>query len=413
MTDRSGSPATGLVVPGTQPAQAVATFESVPSTMHPWSWGNNTYGQLGIGSYNGSLTPVTVTLLSEVAAVAAHGDHSLALTPDGMVHAWGSNAYGQLGDGSTSNSTTPITVTSSLTDVTAIAAGSYHSIAVKGNGTVWTWGRNNWGQLGNNSTSGSYTPIQVSDPNDPSSYLQGVTAIAGGDGHSLALKSDGSVWAWGYNNGGELGDGTRTERHTPVKVRNPEDTGYLSDVVAIAAGDGTSLALKSDGTVWAWGQNWLGAVGNGTTAPNQLLPVQVLGPEGVDHLTGVVAIAGGWTHSLALKSDGTVWTWGANGSDQLGDGSQDNRTVPVRALGLNGVTAVAAGRGGHSLAIAASTPAVRTNWQTIADNRQSWTGLSQDPVNTSNGSYTYDHGDLAIPGRGPSPAFARAYNSND
>ena len=125
-----------------------------------------------------------------------------------------------------------------------------------------------------------------------------MVAIAGGDSHSLALKSDGTVWAWGYNGCGQLGDGSTTNRLTPVQVSG------LTGVVAIAGGGSHSLALKSDGTVWAWGCNDYGQLGDGTTT-NRLTPVQVSG------LTGVVAIAGGGAHSLALKSDGTVWAWGA------------------------------------------------------------------------------------------------------
>ncbi|MGB9825198.1 MAG: invasin domain 3-containing protein, partial [Desulfofundulus sp.] len=164
--------------------------------------------------------------------------------------------------------------------------GNYsHSLEVKSDGTVWAWGNNNFGQLGDGTTINHATPVQVKN-------LTGVVAVAAGYYHSLALKSDGTVWAWGSNHYGQLGDGTTTDRYTPVQVQN------LTDVVAVAANDFYSLALKSDGTVWAWGDNSYGRLGDGTTT-NRTVPVQV------KNLTSVVAIAAGSWHPLALKSDGT------------------------------------------------------------------------------------------------------------
>ncbi|MBI5299281.1 MAG: RCC1 repeat-containing protein, partial [Deltaproteobacteria bacterium] len=216
------------------------------------------------------------------------------------------------GNGTTTNSSTPVQV-SGLSGITAIAGGSSHSLALKSNGTVWAWGYNGSGQLGDGTTTERDTPVQVSG-------LSGVTAIASGNGHGLALKSDGTVWTWGYNTYGQLGDGTTTERHTPVQV-----LGSLSGVTAIAGGfsNNHSLALKSDGTVWAWGANDFGQLGDGTTTERHT-PVQV------SDLSGVTAIAGGSVHSLALKSDGTVWAWGYNSNGQLGDGSTTERDTPVQ-----------------------------------------------------------------------------------
>ena len=161
--------------------------------------------------------------------------------------------------------------------------------------------------------------------------------VAGGPYHSLTLKNDGTVWAWGRNDFGELGNGTTTSRYTPVQVKG------LTNVVAIAAGYDHSLALRSDGTVWAWGLNGNGQLGDGTTT-NRTTPVQVKG------LTNVVAIAAGVYHSLAIRSDGTVWTWGYNTYGQLGDGTTTNKTTPVQVKGLTNVVAIAAGVY-HSLAL--------------------------------------------------------------
>jgi alpha-tubulin suppressor-like RCC1 family protein/Mg-chelatase subunit ChlD len=243
--------------------------------------------------------------------------------------AWGNNGQGQLGNGTTAGSTTAVDV-SNLTGITSVAAGAEHSLAVKSDGTAWAWGQNLNGELGDGTTSDRLTPVQISG-------VSGVTAVAGGTAHSLVLKSDGTVWSFGYNQNGQLGDGTTTQRTSPVQV-----TG-LTGITAIAAGSDHSLALKSDGTVWAWGKNSSGQLGDGSK--NKRTTAVRSGT-----LTGVVAIAAGGDHSLALKSDGTVWAWGYNFYGELGDGTTTNRTSPVRVTGLTGVSGIAAGSN-HSLAL--------------------------------------------------------------
>ena len=212
----------------------------------------------------------------------------------------------------------------------AVAGGAYHSLAAKSDGTAWAWGYNNYGQLGDGTTVNRTRPVQVSN-------LTGVIAVAGGQYHSLAVKSDGTVWAWGYNYYGQLGDGTTTSRTSPVQVSG------LTGVIAVAAGQYHSLAVKSDGTVWAWGRNNYGQLGDGTTT-NHPSPVQV------GNLTGVITIAAGAYHSLAVKSNGTAWAWGRNNYGQLGDGTTTNRTGPVQVSGLTGAIAIAAGAN-HSLTV--------------------------------------------------------------
>ena len=278
-------------------------------------------------------TPTKPAFAIQDGAVA----NGLSNTVSGTVLAWGDNVDGQLGNGTFTTSNTPVEV-SGLTGVTAIAAGgafNHHSLALKSDGTVWAWGANSAGQLGNGSFTGSNTPVQTSG-------ISGVTAIAGGVSHSLALKSDGTVWAWGYNGGGELGNGTYTDNNTPVEVNG------LSGVTAIAGGGFHGLALKSDGTVWAWGYNVSGQLGNGTNTTSNT-PVQVSG------LSGVAAIAGGGIHSLALNSDGTGWAWGYNLDGELGNGTYTDSNTPVEVSGLSGVTVIAGG-GFHSLALVGATP---------------------------------------------------------
>ena len=321
-----------------------------------WAWGQNTYGQVGDGTTTNKRTPVQVSGLNGVTAVAAGEYHSLALKSDGTVWAWGENGHGQLGDGTTTDSGAPVQVkgaggAGSLSGVAVIASGGHgHSLALKSDGTVWAWGYNYAGQLGDGTTTDSSTPVQVLGAGGEG-FLSGVTAISTGRGHSLALKNDGTVWAWGYNVYGQLGDGTAglsTNKGLPVQVMASADV-PLSGVTAIGGGYMYSLALKSDGTVWAWGWNHQGELGDGTADSYKTSPVQVSGPGGTGFLSGVTAIAAGYSNSLALKSDGTVWAWGYNYAGQLGDGTNTNKNSPVQVLGpggaghLSGVTAVAAG----------------------------------------------------------------------
>jgi alpha-tubulin suppressor-like RCC1 family protein len=308
--------------------RSILTSAAVGGT--PWAWGYNNYGQLGKApTLNVSTTPIEITGLENVIAIASGSNHSLALKSDSTVWAWGYNNFGQLGNGTAINSLVPFQV-SSLNGIIAIAGGQYHSLALKSDGTVWTWGYNYYGQLGSRSTDDSSIPVQVRN-------VSGVIAIAGGYSHSLALKSDGTVWVWGSNSKGQLGIGSTNKSSGPVQLSG------LSGVTAIAGGFYHSLALKSDGTVWAWGYNQDGQLGDGSTNTSYV-PVQVNG------LNSVIAIAGGSDHSLALKSDGTVCAWGYNGYGQLGNGTTDNSSVPVQVTGLNGITAIAGGSA-HNLAL--------------------------------------------------------------
>jgi len=318
-----------------------------------WAWGKNSMAQLGEGTTTNRSIPVQVNGLSGVVAVAAGSSHTVAVKGDGTVWTWGNNSMGQLGDGTTTNRSIPVQVNglsgvvavavaaegshavavkgdgtvwawgnnrsipvqvNGLSEVVAVAAGSLHTVVLKSDGTVWTWGDDFYGQLGNESACAN-VPGQVNG-------LSGVVAIAAGSWYTVAVKSDGTVWAWGNNSRGQLGDGTTTNRSIPVQVNG------LSEVVAVAAGSSHTVAVKGDGTVWAWGNNSSGQLGDGTTT-QRIVPIQVSG------VSGVVAVAASTWHwyTVALKSDGTVWTWGSNEYGQLGDGTTTMRTVPVQVGG--------------------------------------------------------------------------------
>ena len=216
---------------------------------------------------------------------ASSGGFTLQVVTGGTVWAWGNNQSGQLGDGTVINHAIAQPVTG-ITSVTAVSAGGAHSLALKNDGTVWAWGSNSNGQLGDGTLNFHLTPNQVPG-------LTNVIAIAAGQNHSLALESDGTVWAWGNNGSGQVGDGTSgNKRLSPVQVTT---TGFTNNITAIAAGANHNLAIVVGGALWAWGQNINGQVGDGTTA-NKLVPTHITGLSGTP-----TAIAGGASHSLASR----------------------------------------------------------------------------------------------------------------
>ncbi len=306
-----------------------------------YTWGDNSNGQLGNNSTTSRNLPVQPSSITDdvIFHAAAGGLHSLAVDSDGDVWAWGDNAKGQLGIGSTTDKSVPQRI-SQLSDIIAVSAGYQHSLALEDDGTVWAWGDNTYGQLGIDSSASSLrTPEQVEG-------LENIVAISCGYYHSLALKADGSVWAWGYNNKGQLGNNSTTISRSPVPVRGIGGTGYLAGIVAISAGNYHNLALNSEGGVLAWGDNSKGQLGNNSTTAFFKNPVAVDALEGED----IVALAAGGLHSLAVDSNGDVWAWGYNAKGQLGIGSVTDKRTPAFVRAIGEVTAIAAGDA-HSLAI--------------------------------------------------------------
>ena len=244
----------------------------------------------------------------------------------------GLNSDGQLGNGSTIRRRTFGEVPG-LANVDDVAGGREHALALVG-GRVWAWGDNAKAALGTGDRVDRSSPAQVT--------LTGVVEIATAHYGSYARMSDGTVRAWGYNASGQLGDGSLVLRTRPVTVRKADGT-PLTGVKQIAAGRDMAMALTTDGKVWTWGRGVDGELGNGTTPTAQTRAVVVTG------LTGVKAIAGGRNHVLALMTDGTVKSWGANGDGQLGLGDTTKRTKPVTVPGLASVIAV---RGGAEFSVA-------------------------------------------------------------
>ena len=294
-------------------------------------WGSNQFGQLGVGSTTSRLTPADVTGLSTgVQAISAGYHHTCALTTGGGVKCWGLN-FGQLGDGSTTNRLTPVDVTDLGSGVQAISAGLTHTCALTTGGGAKCWGRNDYGQLGDGSTTTHLTPVDVTG------LSSGVQAISVSDFHTCALTTGGGVKCWGYNGNGQLGNGSTTTHLTPVDV-----TGLSSGVQAISASTTSAsinhtCALTTGGGVKCWGYNGSGQLGDGSTM-NRLTPVDVTGLS-----SGVQAISAGGTRTCALTTGDGVKCWGNNGSGQLGDGSIATRLTPVDVTGLSsGMQAISA-----------------------------------------------------------------------
>lgn len=311
-----------------------------------WSWGDGTYGQLGVRlSENESHNPSAIrktdgNRLSDIKSIAAGGYHTVALDKEGHIWTWGRNSNGQLGYVTSVMGTSdqmapndnPREVMMNENDklkAIAISAGENHTLAVGEDGRVWAWGSGANGQIGQMGMSA--TPEIVAG-------LSNIVAVAAGADHSLALTATGDVFAWGRGTSGQLGTG-KSAHNNP----QPEKIESLTGIMEIAAGDNHTIALKQDRTtVWAWGSNQYGQLGDGGRQ-ERLNPVQV------QDIRGVKMIAAGNDHTIAIKEDGTVWTWGRNTS-----GTQEIRSTPIQIKGVNNAFAIGGGGGekhSHTLAI--------------------------------------------------------------
>jgi alpha-tubulin suppressor-like RCC1 family protein len=341
---------------------AMLAAAGLPGNLHGMvvAWGRNTWGQLGDGTTADRLVPVRVNPTDslgglKVRALATGQAHSLALTTDGRVLAWGFNGTGALGDGTRFDDYLPAPVSTSGAlagkVMTAIAAGQNFSLAVSSDGRAYAWGGNAHGELGNGNTTDQMTPVPVAADGILTNRV--IATVAAGSYHSLAVTTDGQVLAWGYNRTGALGDGTTANRTSPVAVTT---NGALAGqrITAVVAGEYHSLALSAAGTVFSWGLNFSGQLGDGSGLDSSV-PVAL---DRTNRFAGkaVIALAAGLEHSLALTAEGVVYAWGDNSVGQLGDGTTHERDTPV-PVGTNGVfagkrlIAIAAGAG-HSLALA-------------------------------------------------------------
>jgi alpha-tubulin suppressor-like RCC1 family protein len=305
------------------------------------AWGLNDQNELGQGFVSSNscvcqATAVPVPNISGVAKLSAGGAHTLLLMNNGTVKAFGRNFDNELGNGlqTTTGCFCDLNIVDviGLNNVIAVSASNLSSLALKDDGTVWGWGSDAFGQLGDGTANatGCYcelAPVQAIG-------LSNIVTITSGSFHSLALRNDSTLWAWGNNSNGQLRTGVLGNSAVPTQVP-------ISGVVSIAAGQNFSYAVKADGTVWAWGDNYWGQCGAGGGG---IFPVQV------NDISNVIAVANSFNHAIALKSDSTVWTWGANYSGQLGVGNTSNSSVPQMVQGLSGIVELGGTMGNFCLA---------------------------------------------------------------
>jgi alpha-tubulin suppressor-like RCC1 family protein len=282
-----------------------------------WLWGENTFGNLGNG--NGyilySSPAETITGGTDWKQVACGYIHTAAIKTDGTLWLWGGNAYGQLGDDTTDNRSSPVQTVTGGTDWKQVACGDSFTVAIKTDGTLWTWGYNGYGQLGDDTTDTKLSPVQT---------IAGGTnwhQVACGYRHTAAVKNDGTLWTWGRNYNGQLGDDTTDNKSSPVQAI----TGG-TNWKQVACGREHTAAVKVDGTLWAWGRNYNGQLGDDTT-DNKSSPVQA-----ITGGTNWKQVACGREHTAAVKADGTLWAWGRNAYGRLGDGTGTGRSSPVQTI---------------------------------------------------------------------------------
>ena len=286
-----------------------------------WTWGYNksyyfNFGALGDGTFNNRSSPVSVVGgFTDWVQVSAGGVNTAGIRSNGQLWTWGRNNLGQLGNGNTTTQNSPVSVVGGFTDWVQVSISSIGA-GIRSNGQLWTWGRNTYGSLGDGTTTNRSSPVSV---------LGGFTdwiQVSSGGLHVAAIRANGTAWAWGNNGDKRLGDNTYDNRSSPISV-----LGGFTDWVQISAGSDHTAGLRTNGTAWAWGDNGSGRLGDGTTT-NRGSPVSVIGG-----FTDWIQISAGGLHTTALRADGTVWCWGYNVRGQLGDNTTTNRSSPVSVVG--------------------------------------------------------------------------------
>jgi alpha-tubulin suppressor-like RCC1 family protein len=312
-----------------------------------WLWGRNAYGQLGDNSITHRSSPVqTVAGGTNWKLVAGGSYHTAAIKTDSTLWLWGRNDYGQLGNNSITHRSSPVQTVSGGTNWKQVAGGFYHTAAIKTDGTLWLWGYNLYGQLGDNSITHRSSPVQT--VSGGTNWKQ----VAGGGVHTAAIKTDGTLWSWGRNPYGQLGDNTIAAKSSPVQTVSGGTNWKL-----VASGVYHTAAIKTDGTLWTWGHNVFGQLGDGSSITHRSSPIQT-----VSGGTNWKLLACGGYHTLAIKTDRTLWVWGHNTNGQLGVNDIVHRSSPVQTIA-----------GG-------------TNWKSVAD------GLSHTAAIKTDGTlWTWGH----------------------
>ncbi len=302
-----------------------------------WAFGDNQYGQLGNGNRGVQLTPVQVMAaegepMTEVDQISVGGDHSMILKTNGDLWAVGRNNKGQLGDNSKTDRFTPVQVKTAegpaMTEVAQVSAGNLHTMILKKNSDLWAVGNNSFGQLGNDDSRlrNKKTPVQVmTAAGEPMTEVDQVSA---GDSHSMILKENSNLWSTGFNNAGQLGNNTTDAESTPIAVKNAQGE-PMTEVDQISAGGYHTMILKENGSLWAVGKNDHGQLGDGTKTRKKT-PVQVMIAEDRP-MTEVAQVSAGVNHTIIVKRNGSLWAFGSNNKGQLGNGdvNRADKLFPV------------------------------------------------------------------------------------
>jgi alpha-tubulin suppressor-like RCC1 family protein len=281
-----------------------------------WCWGKNSSGQLGDNSITHRSSPVqTVAYGGNWKEISSGRDFTVAIKDDGTLWTWGENASGQLADNTNTDRSSPIQTVSAGATWKTCSAGNYHAAAVKTDGSLWLWGLNSNGELGDNTIVHRSSPVQTVGA--AYTWLQ----VSCGNAFTAALKTDGTLWAWGSGSSGVLGNNAVTQRSSPVQT-----IAFGTTWRYVSAGLDHTIALKTDNSLWCWGSNALGQLGDNTIT-SRSSPVQT-----ITYATNWKNAHSGYSNTFAVKTDGTLWVWGRNGNGQLGDNSITHRSSPVQTI---------------------------------------------------------------------------------
>jgi len=290
-----------------------------------FTWGQNDLGQLGDNTIVNKSSPVPVVGGHSFIQTSAGGNkHMVALKADGSAWGWGGGTSGQLGDNTILSKSVPVAAIGGHSFFTITGSGNGYTMALKIDGSVWAWGSGGSGNLGDGTAVSKSSPVAAIGGH---SFI----SIDASGQTSIALKADGSVWTWGANGSGQLGDNTTVGKSSPVLVIGGHS------FIQIATGNNHCMALKADGSVWTWGLNFNGSLGNGTASTSSSSPIAVIGGH------SFVQMSAGTSTSIALKSDGSAWCWGSGTSGQLGDNTTVNKSSPVAVVGGHLFTQVTGG----------------------------------------------------------------------
>lgn len=289
-----------------------------PALPNGYAWGYNTYGQVGDNTIDAKSSPVSVVGgFADWIDIQANFEHNLGLQANGTAWGWGGNNFGQLGDGTTTNRSYPVSVGGGFNDWAQLSAGGGHSLGIRTNGTAWAWGYNSNGELGDGTIDNRSSPVAV---------VGGFTwtQLSAGIFHSLGIRSNGTAWSWGKNYYGQLGTNNKTSRSSPVAV-----VGGFTDWSQLSAGNTHSLGIRANGTAWAWGGGGNGELGTNTYMISAISPVAVVG----GFTDWVQLSAGSNSNCIGVRANGTAWGWGANGQGQIGNGATTYISSPAAVVG--------------------------------------------------------------------------------